>query len=467
MVAWLAGMVARAAGVVAWVAGTARSRIGMREGASWLPTHRNPCGGGWDDGRVSERVGTAQRGDGSAEEVAADRPARVLDRVRLGLLVAGLLCVVTGLLPRDEAVANMRRIGPLLLFLGSVIVLAELARRARVFDVIAYRLAIVGRGYYPALFVSCVAFASATTIVLNLDTTAVLLTPVLLALAAPARIPPLPLAMTTLWLANTASLLLPVSNLTNLLAADRVGLAGTEFAARMWLPQLVSIAATMLWLWVWYWRRGRRGVDRYRPPEPVRIADRRARALLYLTGAACLLFIVAIPIVGDLIGVAALAAALLAVGAFAVFDRSALRLSLLPWRLLVFVVGLFLVVPTLGRFGLATLMHTLIGADPGAVGAFRAAAAGAGLSNVANNLPAYTAGEVVIEPGHHDQLLALLIGTNIGSIVTPWASLATLLCLEFCRSHGVRVPLGRFVATGAVLAATATAGAVGALLLAP
>jgi Na+/H+ antiporter NhaD/arsenite permease-like protein len=39
--------------------------------------------------------------------------------------------------------------------------------------------------------------------------------------------------MTAVWLANTASLLLPVSNLTNLLAADRVALAPAAFAARM------------------------------------------------------------------------------------------------------------------------------------------------------------------------------------------------------------------------------------------
>lgn len=69
------------------------------------------------------------------------------------------------------------------------------------------------------------AFAGLTTIALNLDTTAVLLTPVMLALATRVGIAPLPLAMTTVWLANTASLLLPVSNLTNLLAAERVALS--------------------------------------------------------------------------------------------------------------------------------------------------------------------------------------------------------------------------------------------------
>ncbi|WP_174189001.1 SLC13 family permease [Nocardia barduliensis] len=416
---------------------------------------------------VPELVDSSARNPSSPVETPGSGPRRlgVLDWIRLALLGAGLLCVATGLLPHDEAAANMRRVGPLLLFLASVIVLAELTRQAKVFDAIAHRLAILGRGRYPALFGLCVLFASATTILLNLDTTAVLIAPVMLALAGPARIPPLPLAMTTLWLANTASLLLPVSNLTNLLAADRVALSATGFAAKMWAPQLVSIAATMVCLWLWYWRRGRRESDRYVPPEPVRPANFRERALLCTTAGACLLFIVAIPLVGDRIGIAATGAALIAVAAFAVFDRSALRLSLLPWQLLVFVVGLFLVVPTLSRFGLADAMRALIGTDPDASGAFRAAAAGASLANIANNLPAYTAGEAVIPAQNGDQLLALLIGANVGSIVTPWASLATLLCLEFCRSHGVRVPMGRFVVTGLVLATTATTGAVAALLV--
>ncbi len=419
------------------------------------------------DGHVSEQQvdSTAENPPSSALVSAPPRWAlSTLDWVRLGLFAAGLLCVATGLLPRSEAAANMRRIGPLLLFLCSVIILAELTRQAKVFDVIAHRLAILGRGYYPALFLLCVLFAAATTTLLNLDTTAVLLTPVMLALAVPARIPPLPLAMTTLWLANTASLLLPVSNLTNLLAANRVALRATDFAARMWAPQLVSITATMVCLWVWYWRRGRRKTDRYLPPEPIRPKNARERTLLYTTAGAGLLFILAIPIVGDRIGIAAALAAAIAVLAFAIFDRSSLRLSVIPWQLLVFVVGLFLVVPTLSRFGLADAMQALIGHDSGVAGAYRAAGAGAGLSNVANNLPAYTAGESVVSEENRNQLLALLIGTNVGAIVTPWASLATLLCLEFCRTHGVRVPMPRFVLTGLGLAIVATTGAVAALL---
>ncbi|MGD9525677.1 SLC13 family permease [Pseudonocardia sp.] len=390
---------------------------------------------------------------------------RPLDAVRVGLLALGLLCVATGLLPVADAAASLARIGPLLLFLASVIVLARLARVAQLFDVLAVRMAIAGSGRYAALFVGCVAFASLTTAFLNLDTTAVLLTPVMLALAARCGIAALPLAMTTIWLANTASLLLPVSNLTNLLAADRVALTAPEFAARMWLPQLVALAATTAFLWAFYWRAGARGADSYVPPEPVRLAGRRERALCTVAAVACGGFIVAIPLVHDRIGLAALAAALVVVAAFAVLDRRPLRPGLVPWHLLAFVTGLFLVVPTLGRFGLGEVMTALVGTDPGAAGAFRAAAAGAGLSNLLNNLPAYAAGEAAVPPGNQTQLLALLVGTNAGPLVTPWASLATLIGLEACRDHGLRVPMRAFVLTGLGLAVVACAGGVGALLL--
>ncbi|WP_405096193.1 SLC13 family permease [Micromonospora sp. NBC_01412] len=235
-----------------------------------------------------------------------------LDGVALGLALLGAACALTGLLPRAETAATLARVLPLLLFLGTVVVLAELTAVAGVFDVLATRLAIAARGSYPALFVLCVGFASVTTIALNLDTTAVLLTPVMLALARRLGMPPLPLAMTTVWLANTASLLLPVSNLTNLLAADRVGLDPLPYAARMALPQLAAIGVTMALLWAGYWRRGRRGSARFVAPERSAPVDR----VLYRTAlAGCLLFVAGI-LAGVEIGIAlAVTATLAAVGA--------------------------------------------------------------------------------------------------------------------------------------------------------
>ncbi|MFJ4695689.1 SLC13 family permease [Streptomyces sp. NPDC088766] len=414
-----------------------------------------------------------------------------MDRVAIGLLAAGLVCVATGLLPTGSASDAMTRVAPLVAFLGTVIVLAELTSRAEVFDVVAAGVARAGRGRYALLFLLCVAFASVTTIALNLDTTAVLLTPVMLAMAARVGIAALPLAMTTVWLANTASLLLPVSNLTNLLAADRVALSPPGLAGRMWAPQLAAIAVTAACLWGFYWRRGRRGAPgpgetapgtgpgaalaadvrpearpdargagRYAPPGPHRPAD---PVLFRACALACGGFLLAILVADVELWLASATAAVVVVVAFAVRDRAALRLSLIPWRLLVMVPGMFLVVETVNANGLHTLLASAIGDDGGLAGMFRAAAVGAGLSNVLNNLPVYLAGEAAVPLANHDQLLALLVGTNAGPLITPWASLATLLWYERCHAHGVRVPLARLMGTGAVLSVAVVTASVTAL----
>jgi Na+/H+ antiporter NhaD/arsenite permease-like protein len=384
-----------------------------------------------------------------------------LDWLAGGVLLCGLLCVATGVLPAAPAGEAMLRIAPLLAFLASVIVLAVVTGRAQVFDAVATAVARWGRGSYAALFGLCVLFASLTTVTLNLDTTAVLLTPVMLALAARVGIAAVPLAMTTVWLANTASLLLPVSNLTNLLAADRVALSPTQLAARMWLPQLAAVAVTAGCLWGFYWRRGRRGAAAYVPPERLRPRD---RVLFGVSAAACAAFLVAL-LVDVPLWAASGGAALVVAGVFAVRRWEELRVSLVPWRLLVLVPGMFLVVETVNVHGLHGLLRSAIGDDASLVGMLRSAGVGAGLANVLNNLPVYLAGEAAVPRGNEGQLLALLIGTNVGSVVTPWASLAILLWFERCRRYWVRFPLPRFAGTGLVLCVGATAAATCALAL--
>ena len=81
-----------------------------------------------------------------------------------------------------------------------------------------------------------------TTAVLSLDTTVVLLTPVVHETAARLRLRPKPYVYACTHLANSASLLLPVSNLTNLLAFSVSTLSLTGFTAAMGLPWVVAIA---------------------------------------------------------------------------------------------------------------------------------------------------------------------------------------------------------------------------------
>jgi arsenical pump membrane protein len=79
-------------------------------------------------------------------------------------------------------------------------------------------------------------------------------------------------------------------------------------------------------------------------------------------------------------------------------------------------------------------------------------------ANLVNNLPAY----LLVEPSAADdvrRLVATLVGVNAGALVTPWASLATLLWLQRCRSAGLRVPLVKLAGWGARCAAVCVTAA--------
>jgi arsenical pump membrane protein len=374
-----------------------------------------------------------------------------------GAGILGALAVISGAVPLATAADVVLRLAPILLFLVAVTVLAELADDAGVFDLAARECARWARGSTLLLWLLVAVLATVATVLLSLDTTAVLLTPVVLALAQQLGIAPLPFAMTTVWLANTASLLLPVSNLTNLLAADRLGLSTLGFAAVAWPAALAAVVATVLVLLVRY-RRSLRG--RYEVPAVPHVAD---RVLLWTAGGACALLGPLVVIGLPVAWVAGVLAGALVV-AFAVRRRASLRWSLVPGHLVVLVVGLFLVVAALQARGLSDLLAGLTGTGEGVAGLLRHAGVAAAGANLVNNLPAYAA----LEPTADGTLplFALLVGVNCGPLVLLWGSLATLLWRERCTARGLHVPWQHFAGVGALGAPIVVIAATAALALA-
>jgi arsenical pump membrane protein len=180
--------------------------------------------------------------------------------------------------------ALVERVGPVLVFLLAITVVAEIADRAGVFDVAGHWTARAARHRVARLWLLFAALAVGCTVVLSLDTTAVLLTPVGLAIARQLGLSPVPFALTTLWLANTASLLLPVSNLTNLLALhefERLGLGHGGYVRLAALPALGAVVGTLAVLWLLH-RRELSG--RYLPDAPPEPHD---RTMLRVAGGVC------------------------------------------------------------------------------------------------------------------------------------------------------------------------------------
>ncbi|HJQ46208.1 MAG TPA: SLC13 family permease [Amycolatopsis sp.] len=131
---------------------------------------------------------------------------------------------------------------PTLGFLAAVLVVAYLAGVYGVFTWLGAKLASACRGSPRRLLVLTFAAAAGTTAVLSLDATVVLLTPVVYATARRLEFAPRPHVFACAHLANSASTLLPVSNLTNLLAFSASGLTFGAFTQLMALPWLVTIA---------------------------------------------------------------------------------------------------------------------------------------------------------------------------------------------------------------------------------
>ena len=128
------------------------------------------------------------------------------------------MLVVSGVLDGGDAVDEARALGPTLALLAGLLVLGDGCERAGLFEALAGRIAGSSGGAPRRLLALVFAAAAAVTAVLGLDATVVLLTPAAFAAAARARLDARPSLYACTHLANSASLLLPISNLTNLLA---------------------------------------------------------------------------------------------------------------------------------------------------------------------------------------------------------------------------------------------------------
>jgi Na+/H+ antiporter NhaD/arsenite permease-like protein len=373
------------------------------------------------------------------------------------LLALGAVAVATGLLPLAEVGVLWDRVWPILLFVIAVTVVTELAAEAGVFSVLAQQTARWGRGRAWLLWVLVALVATLSTIFLSLDTTAVLLTPVVIVLARHVGLSPLPFALTTVWLANTASLLLPVSNLTNLLAQHTMGNPSPlVFAALTAAPAAVAIVVPAVAVFLIFRKPL---LQRYTPEARDPIVD----DVLFWCCAAVVIALLPALVSGLPVWLPASAAAVVLLVLFAVRRPSVLRFGMLPWQLIMLASGLFLFIEALHSIGLGALLSTVSGSGESPAALLRLAGTGMLGANAIDNLPAYLALEPVADTPV--RLVALLIGVNAGPLITPWASLATLLWHQRLSALDVEISWRRYMLLGLVVAPLTVGSATLALAL--
>ena len=95
-----------------------------------------------------------------------------------------LLLLAVGVVSITSAHAALDQLGPTVGFLAALLVLADGCRRAGMFDALGAGMALGARGSPARLLAMVFLAAAATTSVLSLDATIVLLTPIVFATAA-------------------------------------------------------------------------------------------------------------------------------------------------------------------------------------------------------------------------------------------------------------------------------------------
>ena len=269
------------------------------------------------------------------------------------------------------------------------------------------------------------------TAILNLDAAVVLLTPLYVRIARRCGMDPLDLAFQPVLLSCLASSALPVSNLTNLIAASARHLHPADFLGHLGLPSLAATAVG----WFAYRAVVRPGIPT--TPETGH-ADRHALALGGAVVAAVLIGFTVGPTLGIPEWAVALGADVVLVGV-----TRHVPVADIPW-------ATALVAASLGLLagGAAAHLH-LNGLFSGAsnLDLLRITAVSALAANLVNNLPAL----LVALPHTGAGIWALLLGVNVGPLVLVTGTLAALLWHAALARLGVGVTAAQFARVGGLV----------------
>ena len=300
-----------------------------------------------------------------------------------------------------------------------------------------------------ALFIGATVLIGVVTAVLNLDTSVAFLTPVLVYTARSRQLGEPALLYGCLLLSNAGSLLLPGSNLTNLIVLGHLQLTGSGFLARMWLPAVAALTVTAVVV-AFFERQSLRG----RTAGPASPAPER---LVLGTGLAAVVLAMVLVLTLTSAAIPVAAVGLVAVAIHLARGRVSLRgvTEELGLPVLAGLFGVAVALGTLGRTwaGPAELLSHL---DSWAT------AAVAGLATmVVNNLPAASL-LAARTPSHP---FSLIVGLNLAPNLCVTGSLAWLLWLRAARAAGAEPSLSRASRTGIVAVPLSIAVALGALAL--
>jgi arsenical pump membrane protein len=386
------------------------------------------------------------------------RPRRQSEAV-IACLGAGAMVLLGGLAAREALAAVVGSLNVLGFFLGLMLV-AAIAESAGVFDVVTRRAAALARGSGRRLLLIVFGAGVVITSLLSNDATALMLTPVVYVLVSRLKLDPLPYVFACAFIANAASMLLPVANPVNLLAVDAFDLRLGDYLSHLLLPSLTTIAITIGMMMFIF----RREVSKPFTPDPslFEAGDRPLMRPVILVLALIAVGYFVFSINGWPLSVPVLAGAfiLLIIGLISNRLRWQGLSRSISWSILPFIAALTVLVQGLessgatfeaSEFFSGLLQH---GELPAALATSFGTATG---SNLMNNWPMMMVSVTTLS-GAPDALAAnpglpyqAILGAGLGPNIAVFGSLSTMLWLVLLRRRGLAVSAGSYLKLGLLI----------------
>lgn len=350
-----------------------------------------------------------------------------------------------------------------LAFIG-IILLSMVLDEIGFFEWAAIKMAKLSGGSGNLMFVYILLLGAIVAAFFANDGAALILTPILLAKMKYLRMKPLPIfafLMAGGFIGDSASNPLIISNLTNIVTAGYFDIGFLEYLQNMFLPNMLSIIASIVVLWIYFRKDIPLTVDVALLPVASSVIKNHTmfRLSWFFLG-----FLMIGYFVGDFyslpISLFALGGALifLAIATYYKATKPIMTIKAAPWQVVWFSIGLYIVVYGLKNEGFTELVASWISyfvAQGEFVAIIGTGFLSAFISSVMNNMPTIMIMDIAIDEvgyvGNEALVYANILGANLGPKMTPIGSLATLLWLHVLAQKGVKIGWGEYMKVGLVI----------------
>lgn len=347
-----------------------------------------------------------------------------------------------------------------LAFIG-IIILSMVLDEIGFFEWAALKMVRLSRGNGNLMFVYMMILGALVAAFFANDGAALILTPIILAKMKYLKLNPVAMfafLMAGGFIGDSASNPLVISNLTNIVTAGYFNLGFWEYSRTMFLPNLLSIIASIVVLWLFF----RKDIPKHIDVENLATPE---SAIKNMTMFRLSWWFLGLLMIGYFIGdayhlpvsVFALGGALvfLAIAAYFKATKPIMTIKAAPWQVVWFSIGLYVVVYGLKNGGLTTYLAGVIMELQSMGNVYAVIGTGflsAILSSVMNNMPTVMIMDISIEQAGNSALAyANIIGCNLGPKMTPIGSLATLLWLHVLAQKGVKIGWGEYMKVGLIV----------------